>query len=87
VHEATGARVETEYTADDYELPAGETRSIYYDCDWDHYLSAESVVSSSLAGTVQQFSIWSKLNLAATELAMYGRVPPLDLVASGHLTA
>ncbi len=96
VHEETGARVETEYTADDYELPAGESHSIYYDCDWDHNFSAdpsaantvdESVVSSSLSGRVLQFPIWSKLNLAATELALYGRVPALDLVASGHLTA
>ncbi len=47
----------------------------------------ESVVSSSLAGTVQQFPVWSKLNVVATELAMYGRVPQLDLVSSGHLTA
>ena len=39
VHGETGAGVETEYTAD--ELPAGESQSIYYDCDWSDYLSAE----------------------------------------------
>jgi hypothetical protein len=103
VHEETGAGVEneytadeTEYTAEDYELPAGESNSSYQHCDWGDYLSAEpsdaktvdeSVVSSSLAGTVQQFPVWSKLNVVATELAMYGRVPQLDLVFSGHLNA
>ena len=95
VQEETDERVETEYTADDFELPAGE--SFYYACEWDQPLFSafepiaaqtmdEGVVSSSLAGTVQQFPMWSQLNLAATELAMYGRVPALDLVASGHLT-
>ena len=34
VHEETGAGVETEYTADDYEFPAGERHIIYYDCNW-----------------------------------------------------
>ena len=90
MHEETDARAES--AADDYELPAGESNSIYYDYDVDLCVSTEpsdtvdeNVVSSSLAGTVQQFPMWSKLNLSATELAMYGRVPPLDLVASGHL--
>ncbi len=62
VHEETGARVEPEYTADYYELPAGESHSIYYYCDWGDYLSAEpsdantmveSVGISSPAGTAQ----------------------------------
>jgi hypothetical protein len=37
VHEETDARAETEYTTDFYELPAGESSSIYYnyDCDCD----------------------------------------------------
>ena len=103
VHEETGAGGETEYsadateyTADDYELPAGESHSAFNDCDWADYLSAEpsdantmdeSVVSCSLAGTVEQFPGWSLLDVAATELAMFGRVAPLDLVSSGHLSA
>jgi hypothetical protein len=92
LHEDTDARAES--AADDYELPAGESNSIYYDYDLDLCVSAEpsdtvdeNVVSSSLAGTVQQLPMWSKLNLSAAELAMFGRVPPLDLVSSGHLSA
>ena len=49
-------------------------------------LERMSVEESSLSGTFNPFPDWSDLNSAAHVLALFGPVPPLDLVASGHLS-
>ena len=97
-YDETEERDEFQAPADDFDAPADDFEASVdeYDFfqDWrPHILHElrvlamdEGVASTSVAAAIQDFPSWSNLTIAATELAMYGPVPPLDLVASGHFT-